>query len=521
MPFEIDETEPTAVLTSLSCQLQACSIGTPAELSPLNPSDPSDNDDFATQQAGKTYLRGERMPATKGKKRGWFWKHGEEVYCEDDKHWFWMCSQCWNKKKFKAYKTTSTFHIKKHLDLDHSVMETSTQSEESTALPSGAADASDEAQSEDTDDDKPRKWVTRFTFRTLKQRLIQWIVVMHITFSQVENDWFRAFLAVFHTKLAALIPKSGNTIRAWIIEDFRQRQSDIAKQLRQIKGLIHLSFDLWTSPNHLALVAVIGHYVSSEYKLETTLLGLRRLKGPHSGENIAEAIVTVIRTYEITDRIGYFVLDNAGSNDTCVGAMIEQLGIKDTKEHRRLRCLGHILNLAAKAILFGDNTDVFEKDITTAALLNDEKAALRHWRSKGALGKLHNVVVYIRVTPQRREDFLAKARERAKESGSTDGSGARSDEDAETKDPLIPVQDNDTRWNSWYSMIGRALDLRDPIDLFIKRHVKKSDGSLSKQDELSNSDWEVITRMHEILKPFHMLTMRTEGRAVTGSYGAL
>jgi len=108
------------------------------------------------------------------------------------------------------------------------------------------------------------------------------------------------------------------------------------------------------------------------------LLGLRRLKGPHSGENIAEAIIAVVKTYKIIDKIGYFVLDNAGSNNTYISAIIKQLNIKDTKEHRRLRCLGHVLNLLVKAMLFGENPEVFEKDITTAAILGDEKAALRH-----------------------------------------------------------------------------------------------------------------------------------------------
>jgi len=139
--------------------------------------------------------------------------------------------------------------------------------------------------------------------------------------------------------------------------------------------------------------------VSSKYKVETILLGLRRLKGPHSGENIAEAIVAVVKTYKIIDKIGYFVLDNAGLNDTCVSAIIERLNIKDIKEHRCLRCLGHVLNLLVKAMLFGENPEVFKKDITTAAILGDEKAALRHWRSKGVLGKLYNVINYIRLIP--------------------------------------------------------------------------------------------------------------------------
>jgi len=108
------------------------------------------------------------------------------------------------------------------------------------------------------------------------------------------------------------------------------------------------------------------------------LLGLRRLKGPYSGENIAEAIVAVVKTYKIINKIGYFVLDNAGLNNTCVSAIIKRLNIKDTKEHCRLRCLGYVLNLLVKVMLFSENPEVFEKDITTTAILRDEKAALRH-----------------------------------------------------------------------------------------------------------------------------------------------
>ena len=108
------------------------------------------------------------------------------------------------------------------------------------------------------------------------------------------------------------------------------------------------------------------------------MLGLRCLKGLYSGENIAEAIVAVIKTYKIINKIGYFVLNNAGLNNTCISAIIERLNIKDIKEHRRLCYLGHVLNLLVKVMLFGENPKVFEKDITTAAILGDKKAVLRH-----------------------------------------------------------------------------------------------------------------------------------------------
>ncbi|CAG2008525.1 unnamed protein product [Fusarium graminearum] len=36
---------------------------------------------------------------------------------------------------------------------------------------------------------------------------------------------------------------------------------------------------------------------------------------------------------------------------------------------------------------------------------------LEHWRAKGPVGKLHNIVKFIRASPQRTEAFKAHARE--------------------------------------------------------------------------------------------------------------
>ena len=108
------------------------------------------------------------------------------------------------------------------------------------------------------------------------------------------------------------------------------------------------------------------------------MLGLCCLKSPYFRENIAEAIIAIIKTYEIIGKIDYFILDNAGLNNTYISAIIKQLNIKDIKEHCCLYYLGYILNLSVKVILFGENPEVFKKDITTIAILRDEKAVLQY-----------------------------------------------------------------------------------------------------------------------------------------------
>ena len=127
------------------------------------------------------------------------------------------------------------------------------------------------------------------------------------------------------------------------------------------------------------------------------MLRLHCLKGPYSGENITETIVAVVKTYKISGKIGYFVLNNARLNNTYISTIIKWLNIKDIKEYYYFYYFGYIINLLVKAIFFSKNPKVFKKDITTMAILRDKKAALWYWRSKGTLGKLYNIINYIHL----------------------------------------------------------------------------------------------------------------------------
>jgi hypothetical protein len=530
MEFDSIETESTTTssLTSLSSTALANRLGDASigsEQTPLHVGPPHlFGDEETTLKWGrKTYLRGKGLRAKKRKRIGWQYAYGEEIEDGDDdkKAAMWLCHPCYKKRQVTTYMVTSSKHSQDHLKYHHRIDKNGSMPQRRHALTDSLTD--DPAEQPSQPDIS--SYFSVLDYERLKQKLIEWIVVMHIAFSQVENEWFRDFLGVFNKKLVDWIPKSGDTVRKWIVADFDARKNDIRQQLCKSKSSIHLSFDLWTSPNLLAIVGVVAHYINERYEVETLLLGLRRLRGRHSGENIAEAVVSVVNSYKIADKIGCFVLDNATSNDTCVEEILRQLNIDDSVEHRRLRCLGHIINLGAKAFLFGQNPDAFVKEVIAADDIDDELKALKIWRAKGPIGKLHNVVVYIRRTPQRREEFDKYAGEKLKELESVlERMQAELDlYEEEKKDPLMVTQDNSTRWNSTYLMIERALKLRDTIDLFIKRAVEKpkKDAPLSRDDELSSDDWLVIARTCELLKPFYTTTIRLQSRAVNASHGAL
>lgn len=78
-----------------------------------------------------------------------------------------------------------------------------------------------------------------------------------------------------------------------------------------------------------------------------------------------------------------------------------------TAGKRRSHYIGYIINLAAKAFLFGQDIEGFETvaagDLTSGLETSTAQKAAQEWRKKGPIGKLHNLVMFIRSSTLRRE----------------------------------------------------------------------------------------------------------------------
>jgi hypothetical protein len=244
-------------------------------------------------------------------------------------------------------------------------------------------------------------------FKIWKLVFIQWIVTCHIAYSQIENRFFKKMLSLLGEGLAALVP-SRNTIRKWIVAEFQQWKKELRRELRAARSNIHISFDLWTSPNCYAIMAIVAHYIDSNGKRQAKLIALRSIDGEHTGENMAALLLKVFQEYKIGSRIGFFITDNASSNDVCIDLVLSKLyPDMNAKQRlrRRLRCLGHVVNLAAQAFLFGKQSQETLDELDLAYRKHDYEAIAKAWRKQGVLGRLHNIIRYIRMTPQRRAEW--------------------------------------------------------------------------------------------------------------------
>ena len=151
------------------------------------------------------------------------------------------------------------------------------------------------------------------------------MTVNHISYSQVKLEAFKDFITVCLLAVVDLLPRSGTTIKNWILDEFRKQKIYLRLILTNLKSVINFSFDLWTAPNTVAYLDVIAHFVSKDYNVKTIFLAVRQIHGIHSGENIAKTVVKVIGEYQVDHNVGCFMLDNATSNDTCVTAILKAL----------------------------------------------------------------------------------------------------------------------------------------------------------------------------------------------------
>ena len=364
--------------------------------------------------------------------------------------------------------------------------------------------------------------VSSFNPQRFKTALTRWICYDNVKLRQVDTEPFRRMMLAANDglELAGCLP-SRTTLRAWIMDDWKRHKGVITALLDSISGQVHLSFDLWTARNLISLNGIVAHFIDENARKRTFLLGLPQIEGSHTGDNIAESVGAIIHEFNIQSRIGYFVLDNASNNDTCVEALAEEFGFN--AQQRRLRCAGHIINLVAKALLFGNDVEAFEAEVEVPKELIDE---YKLWKDRGPIGKIHNIVTYIEWNDQRGSQFR-KFQEM--EVPTIDGK----------KRILHLIKDNDTRWNSTFLMIHRAVELHVSIDAMAQHEKMKYDKYLQRLQKLNArrpenkktkpkpppaivdnmltaDDWDILTQYLEILKPLKQATERLEGRAIEG-----
>jgi hypothetical protein len=224
----------------------------------------------------------------------------------------------------------------------------------------------------------------------------------------------KALSSILSAKRSILSSHSGikdQVKKSWLVS-----KDIIRRKLQSLLSTVHISLDAWTSPNNKLFLAICSHFVDCETeRLTKALIGLPSILSHHADIQLA-ALLSTLRDYGICAKLGVVISDNASSNDKLCRLL--GLALADEvptweKSDNRIRCNGHIINLAVQAFLFQEvgYQEEEEKDrevdeVDDVHVLNQRRLAFRNF---GPLGKLHNIVVHTRGSTTRINQFVELA----------------------------------------------------------------------------------------------------------------
>jgi hypothetical protein len=534
-----DFIDPTIILTD-----DESSELTPAPVIPA-PETPTTQADTAKSKENEERLfhhfRGWTYSERSRDTLSWIWQFGYDIQRNGERKW--VCRACIRKKdpQPKSVAAAGTQNAANHLWQAHKISDPSgkkislaqRKEEGSSNRPRSIVDIFKFDPTKPREQALANEFIKRFDKDQFQRLLVEWIVESNLPFRESENSRLRAIFDYLNPSVDVCQANiTHNTVRKSVITAYEKHKEKVVGVLKKSPGLLHISFDGWRSRNRHSMYGTACFFRDENNRPCKIVLGVPEVVSRHSGSNIAAEVLAVIDSFEISDKIGYFTLDNADNNDTAMEAIGAKLGFNGAR--RRGRCFGHTLNLAAKAILFGKSADAFEEQLSGVKPLSEDEHAL--WRKKGPVGKLHNLIIAVN-----RSDILTYLLRELQQADIDASTNAK----VKSKKPLDVVVDNDTRWLSQLYMIRRALRLRGYFEQMILKHKQnwerenksKRTGLVRKsatlpvicqlENQLTDKDWEVLEIFAELLTNFEDAVKTLEGdgivrkrkRGWVGSYG--
>jgi hypothetical protein len=133
---------------------------------------------------------------------------------------------------------------------------------------------------------------------------------------------------------------------------------------------VSFSLDVWKAPNGKYIFAIIVHWTTEGFEDRQIVLHFGHLKGSHTRENLAYETLAVLKRFNLEQKLVATTGDNASNNPTLCRQLYKLLSKDFTSDitladrpydpreliqfkgnQSFVRCLAHILNLIAKAIL--------------------------------------------------------------------------------------------------------------------------------------------------------------------------
>ncbi|KAF8680603.1 hypothetical protein AX14_004549 [Amanita brunnescens Koide BX004] len=345
----------------------------------------------------------------------------------------------------------------------------------------------------------------------------------------VGKDVFRNCLITMRPKTRTKELPTPHDVIVYLHNAYIKFMNQIKEEFTDAPGQISVTADAWTADTTRAsFFGMTGHWIDvkeGNWKLRSTVIGFRAISGDHSGHNLARYFVSICKRAGIitekNSKLGRVTVDNTANNLTMcekVSDIHQKHGILWNDKKNQLPCLEHVINLATVAVM---------DSITKVAAIESVQAI---WEfdptldgnrvlggSLDVIAAIRTIAIKIRASRQRIEYF-----EQLQAS-------------CKLPAPFKKLEvHNNTRWGTAYGMVKRALELRQPIALFIAAAddlfgpitTIRSNGKVEKKIpwsafRLSESDWARVEDVKCILKDARNVQHKFAAESVPTLYNVL
>ncbi|CAH1996642.1 unnamed protein product [Acanthoscelides obtectus] len=290
-----------------------------------------------------------------------------------------------------------------------------------------------------------RQWdINDSRTKRIHQAIGEMIVLNKQPFSVVENKGSKRLFTVLERKYS--IPSRPYFSKTVIPEIYEECQSRVAEMLADAR-FISFTTDMWTSDvNNKSFITLTGHWISRNFEQKHYGLSIRGLDGSHTGENIKNALLELLRNNNIEVGRVHLVLRDSGAN---IKNATKDMGVNNES------CFIHTQQLVVVNSL-KEQTSLME--IVPIA---------------------RKIVTHINHS-----------------------SPSRTKLEEIQKDVNLPikkmVQDVQRRWNSTYYLLERLVEQRRAINLLATE--------VDAVPSLTPSQWDSLEKLLRLLQPFEQTT---------------
>jgi hypothetical protein len=128
---------------------------------------------------------------------------------------------------------------------------------------------------------------------------MDWIVGDNLPFSVVESERFRHFI---HSLNLVWLTPSRPIIANLIKKEYQYAVIHVKNLLRTAKGLIHLTFDGWTSRRNDSYLGINAYFVDNNWNRRSVLLVVQPFQNSHTRSHIADLVAKVLKFFKVEDR---------------------------------------------------------------------------------------------------------------------------------------------------------------------------------------------------------------------------